>query len=98
MSNEIEAYYIPKHLDDPDMVLIFTYYEFVMLFLGILAFAVIGHLYIGILVEIIAFKIYKKFKKVGHKNLLQELMYCYLPKWFSGFKHLPESHIELYIG
>jgi conjugal transfer pilus assembly protein TraL len=98
MSSEIEAYYIPKHLDDPDMVFIFTYNEFILLFIATLGFVAMKHLLIGIAIEIIAFKLCRKFKRVGHRSLLQELMYCYLPNWFSGFKHLPESHVELYIG
>jgi len=96
--SDIDAFYIPKHLDDPERWLFWTIDEAIVLIAPFILGIALDHSFIGIVMSIILYMLYKKFKSTGVDNLIQYLIYWYFPSWLSGLKFTPPSYIRTYIG
>ncbi|MFC1659302.1 type IV conjugative transfer system protein TraL [Pseudomonadota bacterium] len=98
MSDEIEAFYIPKHLDDPDKLLFLTYSEFAIILAPTIVGFFVNHMFMGFILGSLGCYLYRKLKKSGNDFFMKQLMYWYMPKWFSGYNYSPESYKRFYIG
>jgi len=96
--SDIDAFYIPKHLDDPERWLFWTVDEALILIAPFFLGVMMDFYLIGIVMSITLYLLYKKFKSTGADNLIQYLIYWYFPKWLSGLKATPPSYIRTYIG
>jgi len=96
--SELEAFYIPKHLDDTERWLFWTIDEALVLIAPFILGIMLNFYITGMLMSIICYLSYKKFKRMGTQNLIQYLLYWYFPRWLSGLKYTPPSYIRVYIG
>jgi type IV conjugative transfer system protein TraL len=92
-----EKFYIPKTLDDPEMIYFWTVGELSIIlgcfFIGIL----MQHAGTGLLLGVGLRYGYRKSKgRVG--DILLAYIYWSFPKWLSNFKSLPESYRRRYVG
>lgn len=92
-----EKFYIPKTLDDPEMVYFWTAGE-ASIFLGSISFGLLTHYaLLSLIVGIGLIYGYRKSKgAVG--DILLAYVYWSFPKWLSNFKTLPESWRRRYVG
>ena len=94
---DYEKFYIPKTLDDPEMIYFWTLGEVSILigffFCGIL----MQHPTTGLLIGVGLFYSYRKSRsKIG--NFLMAYIYWSFPSWLSGLKSLPKSYRRRYVG
>lgn len=90
MSENIEKYYIPKHLDAVDRVIIFTPDEFLVI---LISFGVISifDLILGMITGVASYFIYKRFKSSIGASSIKAFMYWYLPHQQQKFRYVPCS-------
>ena len=99
MSNDLELYYIPKRLDDPERVMFFSSDEMMVLVIPfIIIYFVLDMFIIAILVSSALCFWWKKFKGGDQANLHLYAMYWYYPAELMGLKATPKSYIRTYYG
>lgn len=99
MSNELELYYIPKRLDDPERVIFFSSDEMMVLVIPfIIIYFVLDMFIIAILVSSALCFWWKKFKGGDQANLHLYAMYWFYPAELMGLKATPKSYIRTYYG
>lgn len=96
--SELEAFYIPKHLDDPERWLFWTVDEALVLIAPFFLGVMLNFYLIGMIMSITLYLLYRKFKSTGANNLIQYMIYWYFPHYMSGLKHTPPSYIRTYVG
>jgi len=93
-----DKYTVPRHLDDPELIGIWTLDEFLALIIpfawGILA----KHIIIGLILAIGCWFLLKKIKAGRATSYVIHAGYWYLPASFSGLKLTPPSHCRLLAG
>lgn len=97
MSDE-GKYYIPRYLDEPTRIILWSVDEFIGFFLPFLVlFLYFNSPIMAVMVGIIMVLALKKIKgEHGHYFILN-IIYWYLPKIIK-FKHTPPSHLRNFIG
>jgi type IV conjugative transfer system protein TraL len=92
-----EKFYIPKTLDDPEMIYFWTVGE-ISLFIGCFFCGILtNHPGLGLIFGAGLFYGYRKSRNsVG--DVLMSYIYWSFPVWLSNFKSLPESWRRRYVG
>tara|TARA_R110000868_G_scaffold189380_2_gene432300 strand:+ start:5137 stop:5424 length:288 start_codon:yes stop_codon:yes gene_type:complete len=89
-------YYIPKYIDEPARIVVFTVDEvLVMAFVMVIAF-VLGHELMGLIFAAITYGIYTKFKKQESSAFLQRRLYWFLS--VGSMRAIPRAFIKKYKG
>lgn len=95
---DMEAFYIPRTLDEPARLLFWSIDEAGILlsptFLGI----ILGYAAIGMLVGFIAFFAWKRVKGSNKANYIMYSAYWYLPSKMLRLKKTPPSHFRIFLG
>lgn len=93
-----DKYTIPKRLDDPELIGLWTLDEFLAMVVpftwGILA----QHIFIGLVAAAGAWFALRKAKGGRAASWVIHLAYWYLPSGFVGMKLTPPSHCRLLAG
>ena len=96
--NSFEKFYIPKSLDDPDVLMFFTMSE-LSLFIGVIALGMLFKIFIFGLIAGILFMVgIKQVKSRFGSDQVMMLLYWYMPVWISNLKYFPESYKRRLIG
>ena len=74
MSND-SKYFIPKYIDEPMRIIIFTVDEFIVLSSVFVMFFMLGHEVLALIAGIVAYRAYKKIKGSDARGHLQRMMY-----------------------
>ena len=94
----VDKYQIPRRLDDPELIGLWTIDEFLALVIpfawGILA----QHIFLGIAIALSAWFALRKAKAGQATSWLLHAAYWYLPSGFVGLKLTPPSHCRLLAG
>lgn len=98
MSN-MEAYYIPRRLDDPDRFFIWTVDELGIICTPFILGIAWGYFATGFAVGIGLYLLWKKVKGIDGINFANALIYWYLPSQrLLGFRLTPPSYIRFFVG
>lgn len=93
-----DRYYIPKSLDDPDILLFFTMGQLVIS----IALIVIGFLFRVpaqmMVVAVLFLASSREIKNRFGSEQIMVLIYWYLPVWISNLYYLPDSSVRRYHG
>jgi conjugal transfer pilus assembly protein TraL len=93
-----DRYIIPRHLDDPELIGLWTLDEFAGMLIpftwGILA----QHILVGIALAAACWFTLRKAKAGRSWSWVLHAAYWYLPAGFSGLKATPPSHCRLLAG
>jgi conjugal transfer pilus assembly protein TraL len=89
-------YYIPKYLDEPMRIVIFTVDEVLIMGLVLIVFMQLGFDLLGLLASAVAYISYSKFKKQGSSAFLQR--YCYWKFSAGSCAAIPSSYQRKYKG
>ncbi len=92
----MNAIYIPKHLDEPPRILIWTHSEAALLLSPFLLGIIMGFVLWGLVGSVIIGLSLKKLKKVFEDSCMLSAAYWYLPQ--NKLKTLPPTHIREYLG
>lgn len=93
-----EKFYLPKHLDAPPKLLLWSMDDALVILMPLFLGTVIG---LGIFTPIIAFLcgyFWKKIKGSGGTKLIKALIYWHYPAFVLGLKNSPKSSIKKYIS
>lgn len=93
-----QRYSIPRHLDDPELIGIWTLDEFLALIIPFAWGILNQHIIIGIVVAIAAWFGLRKAKGGRSPSWIIHLCYWYFPSSFSGLRATPPSHCRLLAG
>lgn len=92
----MEAYLIPKRLDEPERLAFWTIDEALVLFvppcIGMLA----GWMFTGLVLGIGSYLVLRKLKGNGSVNIARFVLYWFLPPIF-GFQVTPPSAVRRYV-
>ena len=95
-SGDVEPYYIPRHLDDPERWLFFTLDE-ALVIVGPILLGIIFHMFeLGIVLSVVGYVAFKKFKGSEQANVAAYGVYWYFPAF--GLKGTPPSCVRRYVG
>ncbi len=98
MSNEQQKYAIPRYLDEPKRLMLWTVDEVTAFLLPLsLIYWLSDSLLVGIAIGFISFFGLKKLKGDQNQSFLRALLYWYLPP-IIRFRKTPPSFIREYIG
>jgi len=97
MSNDLQEYYIPKHLDTPPKIIFWYVDEFLMFCAPIMFGMLTEQLMISSIIAVIFYTNWKKVKGIGKGNVPLFFIYWFLPKTFAKFKKTPNSNNTLFI-
>ena len=97
MSNDLQEYYIPKHLDTPPKIIFWSVDEFLMFAAPIMFGMLTEQLVISTIVGMVLYTNWKKVKGIGKGNVPLFFIYWFLPKTFSKFKKTPNSNNTLFV-
>jgi len=93
-----DRYQVPRHLDDPELIGIWTLDEFLAMLIpftwGILA----GFIFTGIMLSIVGWWVLRKVKAGRSTSWIIHAGYWYLPARFTGLKLTPPSYCRLLAG
>lgn len=97
MSNgDVEPYYIPRHLDDPERWYFWTLDEALVL-VGPIILGYVFHMFVfGIALSAGGYFAYRKFKGSEQANVAVYGVYWYYPPL--GLKGTPPSYVRRYVG
>ena len=96
---ETEAYYIPKHLDEPERVLFWSIDELLIMILPVIIIGFCFNYFIlSMLIAGVGVTQWKKFKGSEQANLHLYMMYWFYPPSFLSLKATPKSYIRKYFG
>ncbi|MDA0967622.1 MAG: type IV conjugative transfer system protein TraL [Proteobacteria bacterium] len=99
MSHELELYYIPKRLDDPERIMFWSSDELAVIFTPfiVIYFALDMFITAAVVSTVLCFW-WKKFKGGEQANLHLYAMYWFYPASVMGLKATPRSYIRTYYG
>lgn len=97
MNNNLQEYYIPKHLDSPPRIIFWSVDEFMMFFTPVLLGLFIDKLFLSALVGIFCYIKWRQIKGVGKGNVPLFFVYWFLPKCFVKFNRTPHSSSVVFI-
>ena len=98
MNDEQQKYYIPRYLDEPMRIILWTWDEVSIFILPMFLFyELTNQLLVGIVMGLLGFVGLKKLKGDQGHYFLRHLMYWHLPT-IVRFKKTPPSFIREYIG
>jgi conjugal transfer pilus assembly protein TraL len=95
---ELEAFYIPKKLDEPERIIIWTLDEFGVCMAPFVLGIMYSYMTTGLVVGILCFILWRKVKG-GNQDLAFGMFYWHLPLHkLLGLKATPPSHYRFFIG
>jgi len=97
MNNDLQEYYIPKHLNTPPKIIFWQVDEFLMFCAPIIFGLLTEQLMISTIIAVIFYTNWKKVKGIGKGNVPLFFIYWFLPKTFSKFKKTPNSNNTLFV-
>ena len=96
--SDLEAFYIPKKLDEPERIVIWTIDEFGVCLTPFILGIMYGYMTTGLLAGILSFILWRKIKGENH-DLAFGMFYWYLPlHGLIGLKATPSSDYRFFIG
>ena len=95
MSNS-KKYFIPKHIDEPSRIVIFTFDEALVIGFVMTLALIVGHELIGLAVAAMVYGFYTKFKKQESSAFMQRRLYWFLSA--GSMCKIPSSFIKKYKG
>ena len=95
---EVEAYYIPRQLDEPERLLFWSMDEALLMLLPVGIGIMSGFILTGVIAGIMFFLLWKKIKGAGQVNLAMYGVYWFFPSILSGMKFTPPSYQRFYLG
>ena len=94
-----EAFYIPRHVDDPERWLFWTWDEALALILPIALISVgMGQFLLGIASAAVWFYGLRRLKGSEQPNIVIYMAYWFFPHWLLRFKGTPPSYIREYVA
>ncbi len=93
-----DKYLIPRRLDDPELIGLWTVDEFVAMVGPFLWGVLSEHIVIGLGLAAVAWVALRKLKSGRSSSWLLHLGYWHLPSGFFGLKRTPPSHCRLLAG
>lgn len=94
----LEQFYIPKRLDEPERLLFWSIDEACIMIMPIFIGLMLGHVIIGLSIGIFGYLKWRKLKGNNQANLIRALAYWVLPSSIFRLKKTPPSHIRLFVG
>lgn len=92
----MEAYFIPRRLDEPERIAFWTLDEALVLLLPILTGLIMSWVLTGFVLGLSLFMALKKFKGNGSTNLVRFALYWFLPNVFR-LQATPCSAVRRYV-
>ena len=93
-----DKYVIPTHLDDPELIGLWTLDEFLAMVIPFVWGILSQHIVIGMLLSGAGWWGLRKAKEGRATSWLLHLAYWYLPAGFTGLKATPPSYLRLMAG
>lgn len=90
--------FIPQYLDEPERYFIFTPDELGVVILPLGVLTVMANFLVGLVAAVVAFTIFRKFKKGQGLHRLLLMAYWVLPSDILKFKATPPSHLRELAG
>lgn len=94
----MNGYSIPAHLDDPELIGLWTLDEFLAMCIPFVWGVLTQHIIIGLILSGLCWYVLRKAKAGRAVSWVIHCAYWYLPASFSGMKAAPPSHIRLMVG
>jgi conjugal transfer pilus assembly protein TraL len=94
----MERYAIPKHLDDPELIGLWTLDEFLVMIIPFVSGIMFQHIVLGLLAAIGFWLSYRKIRAGRSMSWILHFGYWYLPGEFFGLKSFPPSHLRVLAG
>lgn len=91
-------YTIPRHLDDPELIGLWTLDEFLILCVPFVSGVLFQQVLIGLSTSIVVWLLYRKFKAGRSIYWVLHLAYWHLPGRFFGLKLAPPSSNRVMAG
>ncbi len=95
---DLERYYIPKRLDEPERLLFWSIDEACLMIVPIFMGIIVGYTTTGILIGITFYLQWRKLKGNNQANVIRSLAYWVLPSSIFYLKKTPASHLRLFVG
>lgn len=92
----LEEFYIPRTLDEPAKILLWSYDEGIMLLAPIGFGIIFGYTLAGMIVGLSLFIFWRRLKGRNQSNYILALAYWYLPAGLIQFKKTPPSHNRIF--
>lgn len=89
---------IPQYLDEPERYFIFTPDELAVVIVPLGVLTVIANFLVGLIVALVGFWLFRKFKKGQGLHRLMRMAYWVLPSDILKFKATPPSHLRELAG
>jgi conjugal transfer pilus assembly protein TraL len=96
--SDLERYYIPKRLDEPERLLFWSFDEACLMITPIFMGIIVGYMTIGLLLGITLYLQWRKLKGNNQANVIRSLAYWVLPSGIFCLKKTPASHLRLFVG
>jgi conjugal transfer pilus assembly protein TraL len=93
-----DKHIVPKHLDDPELIGLWTLDEFLAMIVPFSWGILTQHIFIGIVLAMAAWFGLRKAKAGRASSWVLHAAYWYLPSGFMGLKLTPPSHCRLLAG
>jgi len=93
-----DKYLIPRRLDDPELIGLWTLDEFIALVVPFAWGILSQHLFVGLVLSLVGWFVLRKAKAGRASSWLLHLAYWHLPPGFTGMKRTPPSHCRLLAG
>jgi conjugal transfer pilus assembly protein TraL len=94
---DTDAFYMPKHLDEPERFLFWTIDEALTLIIPIFIGTMFKMFVVGIIISAISFASWRRLKGAGYMHALVYAMYWYLPADLMSMRYTPPSHQRIYL-
>jgi conjugal transfer pilus assembly protein TraL len=94
----VDKYYIPSHLDDPELFGFWTLDEFLAMILPFFWGIIAGHIIIGIALGFVGWLACKKFKSGRSPSWIIHAIYWNMPDFIFSLKATPPSHFRRLVG
>ncbi len=95
--SDIQAYYIPKNLDEPARWLFWSMDEAMILLFPIGMGIILGFTFWGFVLAAAAFFGWKRVKGRNQANLMIYMAYWYLPSSIMKLKYTPPSYHRMFL-
>lgn len=96
--SEVEAFYIPRQLDEPERLLFWSFDEAAFMIFPMGIGIMTGHILMGMILGALSFYLWKRVKGTGQVNLAIYGVYWYLPSFISSMRFTPPSYKRFYLG
>jgi len=94
----MNRYTVPKHLDDPELIGLWTLDEFLVMLIPFGWGIMTQHIVIGLLLAVGSWFGFRKFKAGRQISWVLHFAYWHLPGEFFGLKLAPPSHLRVMAG